>query len=57
VAEQSDGAQQSWLEAENERWAAVRKQQQRRRDFLWLGFALLLLLIGNLTGFPGRFFT
>jgi hypothetical protein len=55
--EQSEGSKQNWLESENERWAALRKQQQRKRDFLWLVFALLLLLIGNLTGFPGRFFT
>ena len=55
--EQSEGPKQNWLESENELWAALRKRQQRKRDFLWLGFALLLLLIGNLTGFPGRFFT
>ena len=57
MADQFKESGQSWVASEDEVWAALRKRQQRKRDFLWLLVGLLLLLIGNLTGFPGQFFT
>jgi len=57
MADQSGNEQQSWVESQEQVWAEVRKREQRKRDFLWILFGLLLLLIGNLTGFPARFFT
>lgn len=57
MADQSGNEQQSWVESQEKVWGDLRKREQRKRDFLWLLFALLLLVIGNLTGFPARFFT
>ena len=57
MAERPENEQQGWVESQEKIWGDLRKREQRRRDFLWLLFALLLLVIGNLTGFPARFFT
>ena len=57
MAEPSENEQQSWVESQEKVWGDLRKREQRKRDFLWLLFALFLLIIGNLTGFPARFFT
>jgi hypothetical protein len=47
--------QRDWLDSEDGIWSGIRKQQQRRRDLLWVLVALLCLLIGSFTGFPARF--
>ena len=57
MAEQPRQPQPNWMENEDELWSGIRKKQQRRRDVFWLVFAVLLFLVGNLLGFPGRFFT
>ncbi len=55
--EQPLNARPSWTESEDRVWADLRKRRQQRRNLLWFLFALVLLIIGNLTGFPGRVFT
>ncbi len=56
MARQSNNARANWLESDEEIWGRFRKWEQRKRDFYWLMFGLILMLVGSLTGFPARIF-
>ena len=57
MAEEPKKPPQDWLAAEDEVWAGLQKRQRRRRDLFWVLVALVLFVLGSVTGFPGRFFT
>ena len=46
----------NWLESEEEIWSGFRKWERFKRDLLWLLIGLVLMVIGSITGFPGRLF-
>jgi len=57
MAEEPKVPRQDWLAAEDGVWAGLQKKQRRRRDLFWVLVALVLFVLGSVTGFPGRFFT
>jgi len=57
VADRLDHTQWNWLESEDEIWSGIRKWERFKRDLLWLIIGLVLMVIGSITGFPGRLFT
>jgi len=54
--QRSADGKRSWVEAEDQVWSDLRKQERRRRDLFWMLVGIALLVIGSMTRFPARLF-